>query len=426
MYILKNIIIEDFWGIKNINTRFDKSINIFIGQNGTGKTTLMNIIYGVLTVNSKILSNIKFKKIDIILCKLSRTRKISVELTENENSLILKYKIGSSVFKFPLYIDEYSTRNRRLHPKFRNIIEDCKSEIDKLISINWLSVHREIFNDDPYGDDHYYNRRKEIPRSLIDIKIDEILDRITKYYLKLEYQANLLTSNYQTDVLAGLLYNESFDKFSLDKDMNLNPEDIRNDLKHAYDDLNSLNSKVAKRIDKHINAISKSIYNIGESISNDTNIELNDVLPLVLLRRTNHIISLSKKLEVERTKLFSSFNKYIKQLSSFIKDKNFELSPASRHPLKISKNGDDIEISELSSGEKQLFILLTETLLQQNDNFIFIADEPELSLHIEWQKKLLGSIKELNPNSQIIVATHSPEIAALWRNNIIKMENIIE
>jgi len=56
---------------------------------------------------------------------------------------------------------------------------------------------------------------------------------------------------------------------------------------------------------------------------------------------------------------------------------------------------------------------------------MFFADEPELSLHIEWQEKIISSIRDLNPNSQIIVATHSPEIAGRWRENMIDMEDII-
>ena len=78
----------------------------------------------------------------------------------------------------------------------------------------------------------------------------------------------------------------------------------------------------------------------------------------------------------------------------------------------------------LSSGEKQLFILLTEALLQKESNYLFIADEPELSLHIKWQKQILSEMLSINPNAQIIVATHSPEVASNYPNRIINMANI--
>ena len=69
-------------------------------------------------------------------------------------------------------------------------------------------------------------------------------------------------------------------------------------------------------------------------------------------------------------------------------------------------------------------ILLTETLLQQKQPFVFIADEPELSLHIEWQRNLISSIRKLNPNAQIIFATHAPEIAGNYSTRLINMENV--
>jgi hypothetical protein len=83
-----------------------------------------------------------------------------------------------------------------------------------------------------------------------------------------------------------------------------------------------------------------------------------------------------------------------------------------------------IDITSLSSGEKQLFILLAESLLQNKSSQLFITDEPELSLHISWQRIIIEKILEINPNAQIIVATHSPEIAGKFPNNIINMSKI--
>jgi predicted ATPase len=79
----------------------------------------------------------------------------------------------------------------------------------------------------------------------------------------------------------------------------------------------------------------------------------------------------------------------------------------------------------LSSGEKQLLILLSETLLQREQPAVFIADEPELSLHVLWQEKLVGSLRSLNPSAQIIAATHSPDIVGPLADHAIDMETLI-
>jgi predicted ATPase len=79
----------------------------------------------------------------------------------------------------------------------------------------------------------------------------------------------------------------------------------------------------------------------------------------------------------------------------------------------------------LSSGEKQLLILLSEALLQRQTPAIFIADEPELSLHVTWQEKVVSSIRGLNNAAQILAATHSPDIVGALSSRTIDMETII-
>ncbi|RNI02226.1 hypothetical protein EEZ25_12550 [Micromonospora aurantiaca] len=71
---------------------------------------------------------------------------------------------------------------------------------------------------------------------------------------------------------------------------------------------------------------------------------------------------------------------------------------------------ETLEPESFSSGEKQLLRILVETLVC-GDNTIII-DEPEISMHIDWQRELLSTMREINPTCQIIVATHSPDIMA--------------
>lgn len=81
---------------------------------------------------------------------------------------------------------------------------------------------------------------------------------------------------------------------------------------------------------------------------------------------------------------------------------------------------------QLSSGEKQLIIILTTVLTQDLKPYILIMDEPEISLHFDWQKKLIGSIMSLNPNVQLIVSTHSPAmIMEGWIDRVTDIEELI-
>ena len=81
---------------------------------------------------------------------------------------------------------------------------------------------------------------------------------------------------------------------------------------------------------------------------------------------------------------------------------------------------------QLSSGEKQILVILLTVLVQDNKPSILFMDEPEISLHLDWQRKLIQYIRELNPNVQIILATHSPGIILEgWRDKVFEMSDLI-
>ena len=81
-------------------------------------------------------------------------------------------------------------------------------------------------------------------------------------------------------------------------------------------------------------------------------------------------------------------------------------------------SGLNIGLDSLSSGEKHVLMLLVDTLLAEENSMII--DEPEISMHVDWQRKLIQIMRALNPQAQLIVATHSPEIMADIADEFIK------
>ncbi len=87
--------------------------------------------------------------------------------------------------------------------------------------------------------------------------------------------------------------------------------------------------------------------------------------------------------------------------------------------------GETISPYMLSSGEKQMLVILLTALVQENSHCVMLMDEPEISLHIEWQQQLVTLIRTLNPNAQIILCTHSPAIIMDgWADAVTEMEDI--
>ena len=93
--------------------------------------------------------------------------------------------------------------------------------------------------------------------------------------------------------------------------------------------------------------------------------------------------------------------------------------------IRFSQIGETLLPYKLSSGEKQILVILLTVLVEDQQPYVLLMDEPEVSLHIEWQKQLIDLIIELNPNVQIILTTHSPAvIMSGWMDKVTEVSDI--
>ena len=93
--------------------------------------------------------------------------------------------------------------------------------------------------------------------------------------------------------------------------------------------------------------------------------------------------------------------------------------------IRFTQIGEILLPYQLSSGEKQMLAILLTVLVEDNQPYVLFMDEPEVSLHIEWQKRLLDLILELNSNVQIILTTHSPAVVMNgWMDRVTEVSEI--
>lgn len=105
--------------------------------------------------------------------------------------------------------------------------------------------------------------------------------------------------------------------------------------------------------------------------------------------------------------------------------KVIEIDPHTNH-LIFKDNGEVIPLYKLSSGEKQLLLILLRVFLMEEKPYVLLMDEPEISLHIEWQYKLFEEIRLLNPSCQIITSTHSPSLFGNgWGDKLVFVEDLV-
>lgn len=98
-----------------------------------------------------------------------------------------------------------------------------------------------------------------------------------------------------------------------------------------------------------------------------------------------------------------------------------------RHKNEIifTQIGEELPPYKLSSGEKQMLVILLTVLIEDNEPHVLFMDEPEVSLHIDWQQRMIEIIRELNPNVQIILTTHSPAVIMNgWMDKVTEVSDI--
>jgi ABC-type lipoprotein export system ATPase subunit len=97
-----------------------------------------------------------------------------------------------------------------------------------------------------------------------------------------------------------------------------------------------------------------------------------------------------------------------------------------KKPNQKKKTYVNFALDNLSSGEQNLIIILFKVICTQKRGIVYYLDEPEISLHLEWQENLLDALMPSisNDSSQFIIATHSPYIAEGHSRLLVKFEDI--
>lgn len=415
MFKIKEIKIQGFWDRGEVNCIFNKDVNVIIGRNGTGKTTLMNILHSALTCDLNGLAESSFEEVSILLESGHLTKEVVVRRFKDSESIERRFEEVSYVIDGVEYqVSLLLPIERRHSPLMRRRVEEEASEVraalGALLKISSISVYR-LRHDEDYEVRDKFGVRITAP---VDYRVEEALVELSQYNAELGIEEQNISKNLQKDVLASILYGEDDSDYSIDiSGFNKRKEEA--ELKKAYRQLDAIDSNVSNKIHFHLNSVDSAIKKIRN------NSERVDIKPLEALRKTRKVIDLSLKANEKVNEVKKQINLFLEKLKDFMPEKEFVIDSGK---LVVKNKFGEIRISKLSSGEKQLIILLIEALLQREQDYLLLADEPEISLHIAWQGKIIPAVRDLNPNAQVIVATHSPEVAAPYAEKIFNMAEI--
>lgn len=431
MPTIESVRIEGFWGNHDVLFKFDPEVNFLVGVNGSGKTTAIDIIASSLQCDEEALDRLPFEKIEIVLFNKETLRKPSITVQRHRrddgrfDSIVYKVKesakstVAETKVFSPFEYREPSLLTRR-DPKTGRIIRrgaasdygrrDVRMELSKLIKMNWLSINR--VSTVRSGPDRGPNETH------VDKKVREISERLERYFSEMSSIANLQTRDFQRKLFRSLIADDA--SFSLDN--NLGGMDLqleKSALIDIFERFSIPRVEYGKDTEKFFNAL-QAIQDEKEKSTYSPA----DLMALINAHKIHSLVGEWNEAVKAEKEIIEPRDAFVEILDKMFHRKEAEVLPSGEMVFH-SRSGKALRITELSSGEKQLFIILGEALLQKDAEWTYIADEPELSLHVDWQEVLVDNLRALNPNSQVIFATHSPDIISHYSNQVIDMEEVL-
>ena len=422
--------VKDLWGRQHKRIEFNKRINILIGRNASGKTTLMNILYYVVTADIRGLSEIEFSSATIELNSFSSRARRTIRIERDEE--VITVILGNSP---PVTVPLRSVSRddaffeRHFNRAMRGGGRETLDEIRSLVPTAWLPVSRRLSIPESEDESSYGvqwetmpRRRRQRASSLesVDHRLSELSALLHRYRFQIEQTLSSRYKEFEQRVLEIVLFDEERDKLPMPIPNESLSDASKQLLIRAFESAGLLQPEMRRRIDKHFEVLEDARRSLGKKAKSRP-----DFFVLPLIPRTGAMIEAARALDEARETLFEPTRRFERIASKFLADKTVHAKPDGSLDIAYIDTSEPItSLYRLSSGEKQILVLLIQALLEENAPVVYMADEPELSLHIEWQAMLIESLLELGGEIQVIVATHSPDIVSTYRDNVIRLDDV--
>ncbi|MCR5555390.1 MAG: AAA family ATPase [Bacteroidales bacterium] len=435
--VINRFYIENLFGYKNIDLKFNSTALVLIGENGYGKTTVLNSLYYLLKRDYQSLLRINFDKIGISIgnqdypfskdsirsyCEYLQARRnndtsiISYvrNNTTNEEWIFLKNNIQdkdkrNEIFNLlkknpalvqlpPQLIYQHIFEHVEISKKY-SLFEDFASNVDNLnIDVLYFPTYRRVEEELKNLIPNYQNRNNR-PESITNFITN---DTIIKFGMQdVDLRINKITDLIKSSSLKG----SSIVNGSTINQLVHPQKQARKNIKFNEDEIRIILNRIGTVGDEEKKII------LEEIASNDSALYQNSLLVFFLEQLLN--------VYNDQIKYDSLLKQFRDICNKYIVDKEFhydEIAVTLKMYRKI--NGmvdidDDrsfLRLSQLSSGEKQIISIFSRIYLEPDKHFIVLFDEPELSLSLYWQENLLPDIMNSGRCDFLLAVTHSPFI----------------
>lgn len=430
---IQRITIKELFGKSDVTLNFQKEVNIYIGENGLGKTTILNCIYYILCNDYERLITIPFSA---IMIKFKDTDEISItkedvlKYVKNRRVIRMRYREEDIYSHIKILLDRYNLDKTEL------LNDDLKEKIIVILCRSY-GFSYSVANSYILSYTSHENSREGEEKNIRNLKeaisknITERVIYLTTYRrIEKDYSDSFNLENERYNHMENERYNHTEDSL------------IRFGMKDVSKAINNLLENIRAKTNQEFNKMTGLLLSKYAKINlpepTDSNYKEIDLVKIVLDRLGKQINEEDKELilqlisnsDIDKkdykylrdliAELIGSYNslaiydekiiKFKDTCNKYLNNKRFEYNQSDVTLKILSDTDEEIELSMLSSGEKQIVSLFSRLYLESDKKCILLIDEPELSISMRWQKMLLPDIMRSSNCKLLLTVTHSPFI----------------
>lgn len=447
---LKRFVAKKVYGYLEFNIEFNQKLSFLIGVNGSGKTTVLRLLQALLTPSIRDLLTIPFLEASIVY--EDGGKEVSIDASKNKKLLNVKVSHIKEEMTLP-NIDEDEleyilSRPKRSDEFFEgHQIKYSDHQVFRFISnINapvFLGLERTHRGNLEPLRDYYYESEQLLNKSSLSnfrgmrmVKgslaagLIETQMLIQETFRNLRATENKYSDQLRENILISAISYPDFSYMFEDLESTL-PSEIekkeilgrREEIENALTNIGMPGDKIKSLLGSYFERLEK-LFESLEDYEKSKGFPIEWFLNKTQIDRVTDLIRIIDDHKSNVDRLFFPINKFIDSVNSFYCDTKKYLSIDTVGQLLIERPDKRLApIEALSSGERQLLIIFAHLLFNEysSRSNVFIIDEPELSLHLKWQERFVEKAIEVSPNTQLVLATHSPEIVGDFEEKSISI-----
>lgn len=437
--------VKGLYGCYDYDVKFNSDITFLYGTNGCGKTTILNITEAIITGQLFKLFNYSFSEISLKYAQKKKDDEVkSIIINSEESNLKINFNGVDYIFNI-LDLNENisSLKNTREISSYYFNKYDFLFEIKKTFNYVYLPLNRSYITQNEPMDIYSYrfHNRTFIEDDTViggdsrDGAMIKIESLIYKNHSKMNSTLNKINDLFRNNILKSQLeVNSTYeitDCFNeIEKTSIPNLRKIQSAYIKILKDLNLISQSEE---DDYNNFFSNFIEEFSHFKKSKSSIEAIG-MPISLffkfkeINRIQKTIEIAEKMEERKTSVKKPIETFLNTMNSFVRNNEDEkeicIDNDGQVYFKTKYSNKKISIHHLSSGEKQLITFFANLIfnVDKKSAGIFVVDEPELSLHLSWQKIFIDKVMEIDNDIQLIFATHAPELVGRRRDKMYRLE----